>query len=361
MAGLLDNPNDAALMQFGLGLLQQGGPSRMPVGLGQAIGGAGSQALDTYRQTEQANRQKQMQDMQMQQQRAQAAEAQKRQMALQQLRNQLPPQLQAQFDADPQTFIKHLYDKQQTEKPQLVTVMTPQGPMQKWMRPGEAQGVDIGAPVDTKKPDTPFYQFLPTEAGYAVGNARTGQIAPGMMGGSPVIRASDSPRLQGDIAQAKEVGKTLGEERTKAALDAPRIIDNAETAMRHVDELLAHPGFSQAVGKSSILGVQKIPGTDAYDFMSRLDQIKGGAFLEAFNSLKGGGQITEVEGKKATDAIARMNNATSEREFKAAADDFKNVIRVGVNRAKMKAKPVATPTQPTQAPVSGGAKFLGFE
>jgi hypothetical protein len=359
MAGLLDNPNDAALMQLGLGLLQAGGPSRMPVSLGQAIGGAGSQALDTYRQTEQANRQKQMQDMQMQQQRAQAEREAQQQKFLQQAAAQITdPQERAFAQAFPKEWAHAKFAAQKTTEPKLVTVMTPQGPMQKWMRPGEAQGVDIGAPVDTKKPDTPFYQFLPTEAGYAVGNARTGQIAPGVMGGSPVIRASDSPRLQGDIAQAKEVGKTLGEERTKAALDAPRIIDNAETAMRHVDELLAHPGFSQAVGKSSMLGVQKIPGTDAYDFMSRLDQIKGGAFLEAFNSLKGGGQITEVEGKKATDAIARMNNSTSEKEFKAAAEDFKSVVRTGLNRAKMKAKPVATPTQPAQP---GGVKFLGFE
>lgn len=360
MPGLLDNPKDAAMLQLGLGLLSRSGPSRMPVSIGQALGDAGQEAIGTYQQVGQNQQLMQMREMQMQQQRMQAEEMQKRQAALQQFRSQLPPPLQAQFDADPQTFIKSLYDRQKTAEPKLVTVMTPNGPMQKWMRPGESQGVDIGAPVDTKKPDTPFYQFLPTESGYAVGNARTGQIAPGVMRGAPVVRASDSPRLQGEIAQAKEVGKTLGEERTKAALDIPRIVDNAETAIRHVDELLAHPGFSTAVGKSSMLQMQKIPGTDAYDFMSRLDQIKGGAFLEAFNSLKGGGQITEVEGKKATDAIARMNNSTSEKEFKAAAEDFKSVVRTGLNRAKMKAKPVSTPTQPTPAP-SSGVKFLGFE
>ena len=92
-------------------------------------------------------------------------------------------------------------------------------------------------------------------------------------------------------------------------------------------------------------------------FINRLDQLKGGAFLEAFNTLKGGGQITEVEGKKATDAIARMDNATSESEFKAAVKDYQDVIRKGMNRARMKAKPIA----PVQQPQQGGAKFLGFE
>lgn len=39
MAGLLDfeDPNTAGAMQLGLGLLNAGGPSRMPVSLGQGI------------------------------------------------------------------------------------------------------------------------------------------------------------------------------------------------------------------------------------------------------------------------------------------------------------------------------------
>ena len=352
--GLLDNPQDAALLKMGLGLLSAGGPSRMPVSLGQAIGSAGNSAMDEYRQTEQNNQMKQMREMQMQQQRAQAEEAARRQAAIKTFRDQLPTQLQAQFDADPQTFIKHLYDKQREQAMPWYVRKNPDGTTSLDPTYSEFEK----AKAREARPPTPFYQFLPTADGYAVGNARSGQIAPAMVGGKPIVKASDDPALQGRIAEAKESGKTLGEERTKAALDAPRVIDNAETAIRHVDELLSHPGFSTAVGKSSMLGVQKVPGTDAYDFMNRLDQIKGGAFLEAFNSLKGGGQITEVEGKKATDAIARMNNATSEREFKNAAEDFKSVIRVGVNRAKMKAKPVSTPTQ---AQSTGGVKFLGFE
>lgn len=156
--------------------------------------------------------------------------------------------------------------------------------------------------------------------------------------------ANYSPALQGQLAGAKAFGKTTEEERGKAISDAPRIVDNANEAIRLADELLKHPGFKQAVGASSMLGVQKIPGTQARDFMNRLDQIKGGAFLEAFNTLKGGGQITEVEGKKATDAIARMDNSTSEKEFQKAVDDYKNVIRIGVERAKKKAGGISQPT-----------------
>jgi hypothetical protein len=101
-----------------------------------------------------------------------------------------------------------------------------------------------------------------------------------------------------------------------------------------VDDLLKAPGMKQAVGASRMLGIQKIPGTPAKDFDVRLDQLKGQQFLQAFESLKGGGAITEIEGKKATDAIARMDAAGSEAEFTKAAREFQSVIRQGVARAK---------------------------
>jgi hypothetical protein len=77
-----------------------------------------------------------------------------------------------------------------------------------------------------------------------------------------------------------------------------------------------------------------IPGTPQADFESRLGQIQGAAFLQAFESLKGGGAITEIEGQKATQAISRMNAATSEREFKAAANDFLAVVEAAKTSAE---------------------------
>jgi conjugal transfer/entry exclusion protein len=109
--GLLDNPKDAAMLQMGLGLLSRSGPSRMPVSLGQALGDSGQEAMGTYQQVDQANQMKQMRDMQMQQQRAQAEEAARRQAALKAFRDQLPPQLQNQFDVDPHGFMQQMYAK----------------------------------------------------------------------------------------------------------------------------------------------------------------------------------------------------------------------------------------------------------
>jgi hypothetical protein len=59
--------------------------------------------------------------------------------------------------------------------------------------------------------------------------------------------------------------------------------------------------------------------------------------LQAFTTLKGGGSITEKEGEKATAAINRMSTAQSEKEFNIAAREYQDVLRTGIERAKVKA------------------------
>lgn len=106
---------------------------------------------------------------------------------------------------------------------------------------------------------------------------------------------------------------------------------NAQIAV--IDKALAHPGRKTATGLSGTIDPRNyIPGTDSADFQSVLDQIGGTAFLQAFESLKGGGQITEVEGKKATDAIARLSRKQSDAEFEKSLQDLRSVMELGKKR-----------------------------
>ena len=93
-----------------------------------------------------------------------------------------------------------------------------------------------------------------------------------------------------------------------------------------------HAGFKGAVGAG--MGLRFIPGTSEKDFQSMYEQVTGGAFLQAFETLKGGGQITQIEGEKGTAAINRMQLATSEEEFINASRDFQAVVRRGVATAQ---------------------------
>lgn len=154
--------------------------------------------------------------------------------------------------------------------------------------------------------------------------------------------------LQGRVTAAREGAKNSVE--AQAAL--PQVQANAERGLRLIDEMVGsadgkvkpHPGFQSAVGVSLSKMMSPFwapPGTDRRDFDARMDEIKGGAFMEAFQSLKGGGQITEAEGRKATQAITRMDSAQSEREFVKAAREFQDIIKTGLKRAQQKAGPRA--------------------
>lgn len=142
-----------------------------------------------------------------------------------------------------------------------------------------------------------------------------------------------NPEVQAQLAGAKETGKA----QAQAAVTLPAAVQSAKEGIRKIDELLKSPGLGTTVGATLAPGARFIPGTDAADFMARFDEIKGGAFMQAFNTLKGGGQITEKEGEKATAAITRMSIAQSEKEFKAAAKEFQDVLRAGIKNAEKKA------------------------
>jgi hypothetical protein len=149
-------------------------------------------------------------------------------------------------------------------------------------------------------------------------------------------KGKNSPEAIAMRAKMTEQGKAAA----KFEANAPQAIATAKIGLTKIDEMLAHPGLAPAVGAGGFgtLGIpgiaQYIPGTDAADFKARLDEILGGAFMKAYEDLKGGGQITEIEGKKATSAITRMSTSQSEKEFIKAAKEFRDVVKEGIKRSE---------------------------
>lgn len=162
------------------------------------------------------------------------------------------------------------------------------------------------------------------------------------------------PNRQGGIAQAKATGTETGKSAAKAAADLPGAVESATRGIALIDEMIGdttvnergqlvygkkrpHAGFETYVGGTLLPGARFLEGSDTASFELRQKQIEGQAFLDAFQTLKGGGQITEKEGEKATAAISRMNKAASEVEYVQAARELQEVLREGVKRAKAKA------------------------
>jgi hypothetical protein len=157
-------------------------------------------------------------------------------------------------------------------------------------------------------------------------------------------------------AAAKARGKVIAENKVEAERALPGAIATAEQTLTLIDEMIGDakvnpktnkieipkagrrpaPGFTDYVG-AGVPGMRFLEGSDAASYERRQLQIEGKTFLEAFESLRGGGAITEVEGAKGQQAISRMNKAQSEVEYVKAARELQEVVRKGVERARAKA------------------------
>lgn len=156
------------------------------------------------------------------------------------------------------------------------------------------------------------------------------------------------------IASATQGAKTTAEQTAQAAFDLPRVEQNTTNAISTLKELRNHRGLGSITGLYSLAPV--IPGTDQAAADALAKQVEGKVFLEAFNTLKGGGVITDIEGKKATDAISRLQRAQRKEDYQRAVDDLVSVLENGVKLARKK----ASGSKPSSKSAEAGSDPLGI-
>ncbi len=132
-------------------------------------------------------------------------------------------------------------------------------------------------------------------------------------------------------------------------LGKQREISQKENMLMQIDNLLGDAALDQALG---IEGVFRKPladlglDPDTKRVRTKVEQLQGGVFLQAFESLKGGGQITELEGKKAEQAMARLNTVQDPVAFREAVNELRIITENGIRRLKGETVPEYTgPTQ----------------
>jgi len=133
------------------------------------------------------------------------------------------------------------------------------------------------------------------------------------------------------VADQTATGKAQAEAR--AAL--PQVEGAATRALSSIDGLLNDPYLPSMTGP--IQG--RLPNLtgDAERVQGRIDQIQGQSFLQAFESLRGGGAITEIEGVKATQAIQRLRTAQNDKDYREALTELRGIVTSGLERARRKA------------------------
>jgi hypothetical protein len=162
-----------------------------------------------------------------------------------------------------------------------------------------------------------------------------------------------------DVAGEK-AAETKGKMTAEAVAALPATLQKADQTIAVIDKALQHPGRETATGLSSVFDPRNyIPGTDATNFNEVNKQIAGTAFLQAFESLKGGGAISEVEGLKAQQAIARLSTSQSDEEYKAALLELRSIVEQGKIRAQQMAGQPMSPANSTKPNVDDLLKKYG--
>lgn len=153
-------------------------------------------------------------------------------------------------------------------------------------------------------------------------------------------------------AYGSEVGKQAGE--AKASLG--NALATGQQALDLINSIYDDPALPSILGNFDGRMPAGIPwltgGQAGADLDAKIQQLQGKTFLEAYATLKGGGQITEVEGAKAQAAIGRLQRTQSPEAYRAALNDLRDVIASGMERARQKAG--MTGASPDPFPTTGG-------
>ena len=206
-------------------------------------------------------------------------------------------------------------------------------------------------------PGTPEYQSFILNGGGAPVNYRALEmqaIEGGLVKGTPEFQqfmrsrgagdqsfASTTGTNQANIATGGEAAGAIAEGRATGegrAADAAALSGNlaqADQAVALIDSVINDPALP---GITGMVQGRIMPMTQSgTDLNVKIKQLQGKAFLEAFESLKGGGAITEREGQAATEAMARLDRAQSTEAYVAALTELKTIMQTGAERARAKA------------------------
>jgi len=141
----------------------------------------------------------------------------------------------------------------------------------------------------------------------------------------------------GEIRSVAIEGGDLDTQRSNAIAAADLMLNN-------LNAILEDEGSASRYGMSSVGGrVPPLPGTPGARAQARINQLEGQVFISAYEALKGGGSITNIETAKAERAITiLLDQNIGWTDAQAAIKDLSEVVTAQKQRLEKANKGPAT-------------------
>jgi hypothetical protein len=133
------------------------------------------------------------------------------------------------------------------------------------------------------------------------------------------------------------VGQNLEEQKNKVRTAMPASEGNVNRILTTLNDIVTHPGLDKSVGLPRLLAtpLEMIPQSDQRAFAAKFKQLGGQEFLAAYNELRGGGGISEIEGQKAEQAISALKDTgISPAEFRKNMWILQDAVKSGFDRQR---------------------------
>lgn len=209
------------------------------------------------------------------------------------------------------------------------------------LRPGAADPAAIAewkyyaglSPEDQRR----FLELKRSQNPYVLGDVAGGKVKFNKQTGQfeRVTTASQEASGAATVAGARAGAEKTAEQQAGAQFDLPRVEQNVAQAKKDIEDLKNDPSLKYITGAASL--APTIPGTGQARAISKYEQIKGQTFLQAYQQLRGSGQISDTEGRKAEAAVGRLNRAQNTTDFVAALSELEDVLDSGLAKARKQA------------------------
>lgn len=322
-----------ALFQAGMGILS----AKTGGNIGAAIGQGGMQGVQAYGSAIDDLKREKLQGYQIQHQQQREATQDERQaksdsMAETNFNNQQTQfqQSQAKTQAMQELAKKHLKPDGSFDQNGYVAELYQYDPKEA-MDYREKMDLAASRKEQAAQGNRPYYTPLQTADGIYSFNSRSGEAMPiNTAQNRPAIDPRYDKNLQRDLSANKGYGAESGKIIAEHEAAAPAEMTAANQIVANIDKIANNPNLGAATGLSGVIRPDAyVPGTAIFDLKKQNDQLVSQSFLQARQMLKGGGAITDFEGKKAEAAVAMLNTAQSEEQYRAALKDFRDAVVAG--------------------------------